>query len=88
MATIDELEVNQCVKVTLGAKTKTVGNVVGRRIDNRIEGYLPPQQNGSPQPERGDNVVQVHFPFSPLPALMWQTTGLMCPPSVVDILEE
>jgi hypothetical protein len=87
MAKIEELEINRRVQVNLDAEEK-IGTVVGRRINNRIEGYLTLQQNGSPQPEEGPDFVQVSFPFLPHLGWVWQTTGLMCPPERLDILEE
>jgi len=84
MPDIAELQIGR--KVTaLVDHAQHEGLIVGRRINNRIEGYMAPRGDIWPQPEEGPDMVQVSFPMR-LGTSEWVTTGLTCFPGSVELV--
>lgn len=84
MASIGQLAIGQLVTATVDGQERK-GVVVGRRIDNRIEGYLAPLGNGHPAPQQGPDMVQISFPDRDI-SVGWVTTGLTCAPDRVELV--
>lgn len=84
MANIEELTIGQRVTANVDGQ-KRKGVIVGRRVENRIEGYLAPLFDSHPAPQQGPDMIQVSFPDRDMPS-GWVTTGLTCAPDRVELL--
>ncbi|MHB8226738.1 hypothetical protein [Acidithiobacillus sp.] len=85
MASIEDLKIGCRVTAYVDGQLRE-GTIVGRRIKNRIEGYVTPTNNICPAPEQGDDMVQVSFPKSSQ-SLEWVTIGLLCKPERLSMTE-
>jgi hypothetical protein len=82
---IEDLEIGKSVRVQADG-TQKVGTVVGRRIANKVEGYLAPQNNNTVPSPDGPDMVQVAIPMEPVLG-KWVTTGLMIFPINVELVD-
>ncbi|OCX74443.1 hypothetical protein A6M27_09805 [Acidithiobacillus thiooxidans] len=83
MANIEQLMIGQIVTANIDGQERK-GEVVGRRINERIEGYLAPLGNGHPPLQLGQDMVQISFHDREISS-GWVTTGLTCAPDHVEL---
>ncbi len=84
MASMSELGIGRRVAACVDGQQRE-GTIVGRRINNRIEGYLAPPDSLRPPSEQGPDMVQVSFPMRST-INEWVTTGLTCLPDRVELV--
>lgn len=83
MANIGQLTIGQIVTANVDGQERK-GVVVGRRINEHIEGYLAPLGNGHPPLQLGPDMVQISFHDREISS-GWLTTGLTCEPDRVEL---
>lgn len=84
MANIEQLTIGQIVTADVDGQVHK-GEIVGRRINDRIGGYFAPLGNECPPLQPADSdMVQIFFHDREISS-GWLTTGLACKPEWVDL---